>query len=583
MKKKSLLQQIIRINSFFQLFTEINIIKHIFYSSQKFSTYCYTLTLTLLLITHPLIADTISDTNKYAWSENAGWLNFKSSNEQVSVFNDHLEGYVWAAKVGWIRLGTHTGGGTHTYTNNSAGSYGVNHDGSGNLSGYAWGENIGWVNFNPTHSQVTLNTTTGDFNGYAWSEKVGWIHFQNNSPAYKVQYITTNSTDDTTPDAFSFTDQSNVNLTILTTSNAITVSGINTNAVISISGGEYEINGSGTWTSTNGIVANTNTVKVRHTSSGSNSTAVNSVLTIGGMTDTFSTTTKSEPVVSSAPAPVIPVPEKVINLSNQGVQGGSVLGNLQKTKEIVGENNSLSLTQDSGSTNIQAKIGERTYELKPIEVTQAPEGTQAGIYITIDGTIQLVSDSGNQVTLQAEPKQLAEMIQVFEDFGLTVIQGDFGALRFNPQTSQRSSSTISYSARVSIDSLPVADSSDTRTGLISIASTVLANTIVYAQQFYENNILYRQYLYPTPADWEELKTALNLLGTGTNIDLQGIIEVTIGDINYRALMDYRVLSNAYPTSDSLSFIAIADQNNDGSGDYEVVYANGDMQVLYILP
>ncbi|MFK5894284.1 MAG: hypothetical protein QM504_13765 [Pseudomonadota bacterium] len=142
-----------------------------------------------LLVARPLLADSISTTNKYAWSENAGWLDFSSTHEQVSVYDDHLEGYVWSESVGWIRLGTYTAGDAHTYTNDAANTYGVNNDGNGNLSGYAWSENAGWIHFNPTHSQVTINTTTGDFDGYAWSEALGWIHFQHAAPAYKVTRI----------------------------------------------------------------------------------------------------------------------------------------------------------------------------------------------------------------------------------------------------------------------------------------------------------------------------------------------------------------------------------------------------------
>ena len=52
---------------------------------------------------------------------------------------------------------------------------------------WAWGTNVGWINFNPTHSQVTIDTSTGKFDGYAWGENVGWIHFQNADPAYLVQ------------------------------------------------------------------------------------------------------------------------------------------------------------------------------------------------------------------------------------------------------------------------------------------------------------------------------------------------------------------------------------------------------------
>jgi len=48
-------------------------------------------------------------------------------------------------------------------------------------------------------------------------------------------------------------------------------------------------------------------------------------------------------------------------------------------------------------------------------------------------------------------------------------------------------------------------------------------------------------------------------------------------------MDYKVVSGAYSTSDGLYFILIEDLNGDGTKDYEVVYSNGDKQLLYILP
>lgn len=38
---------------------------------------------------------------------------------------------------------------------------------------WAWGTNIGWINFNPTHSEVTVYDD--HLEGYAWAENVGWI------------------------------------------------------------------------------------------------------------------------------------------------------------------------------------------------------------------------------------------------------------------------------------------------------------------------------------------------------------------------------------------------------------------------
>lgn len=95
---------------------------------------------------------------------------------------------------------------------------------------------------------------------------------------------------DTTPDAFTFTDQTDVAVNTTRTSNAITVAGITAAANISITGGTYQI-GAGSFVSTSGTVTNGQTVTVRHTSSASNSTATNTVLTIGGVSDTFTSTT----------------------------------------------------------------------------------------------------------------------------------------------------------------------------------------------------------------------------------------------------------------------------------------------------
>jgi hypothetical protein len=144
------------------------------------------LILALLTVGVALAAGNIDPTHKYAWSANAGWINFAPANGGVTVYSDHLEGYAWGENIGWIRLGTHEGGGAHTYANDAAGTYGVNNDGVGNLSGYAWSTNAGWINFAPENGGVTIDPVTGDFDGYAWGENIGWIHFQNASPAYKV-------------------------------------------------------------------------------------------------------------------------------------------------------------------------------------------------------------------------------------------------------------------------------------------------------------------------------------------------------------------------------------------------------------
>lgn len=107
---------------------------------------------------------------------------------------------------------------------------------------------------------------------------------------------------DTTPDAFSFTDQTGIALSTQVESNTITVAGIDAAAAISITGGgaEYRIN-AGAYTTVAGTVNNGDTVQLRMTSSGSYITAVNTTLDIGGVTDQWTvTTTGNVPLAGQA-------------------------------------------------------------------------------------------------------------------------------------------------------------------------------------------------------------------------------------------------------------------------------------------
>jgi hypothetical protein len=100
------------------------------------------------------------------------------------------------------------------------------------------------------------------------------------------------------PDQFTFTDQTGAGLNTVVVSHAIIVSGINTSVAISVIGGAYSING-GAFTATDGTVANGASVRVRHKSANAYATATNTTLTIGGVTDTFTATTLSQPPVVS--------------------------------------------------------------------------------------------------------------------------------------------------------------------------------------------------------------------------------------------------------------------------------------------
>ncbi|MCX6713319.1 MAG: carboxypeptidase-like regulatory domain-containing protein [Candidatus Vogelbacteria bacterium] len=126
---------------------------------------------------------TIDASNKHAWSENVGWVDFGTTEGNVHVTDSVLTGYAWGENVGWISL--------NCSNDTSCGTvdYKVVNDSNGNLSGQAWSENVGWIIFNPSGGGVSINSA-GEFQGTAWGETTGWIVFNcaENSSCSVVSY-----------------------------------------------------------------------------------------------------------------------------------------------------------------------------------------------------------------------------------------------------------------------------------------------------------------------------------------------------------------------------------------------------------
>jgi len=73
----------------------------------------------------------INSTNRYAWSENAGWLDFGGSYGSVTVTDSALSGYAYGETVGWVSLNCANDSSCATV------DYKVANNGEGTLTGYA--------------------------------------------------------------------------------------------------------------------------------------------------------------------------------------------------------------------------------------------------------------------------------------------------------------------------------------------------------------------------------------------------------------------------------------------------------------
>jgi hypothetical protein len=136
----------------------------------------------ILTLAAPAAAQsTIAPDQKFAWQENAGWLNWRDAESaaagvaiRIGSGRRFLEGFIWAENLGWI----HTGGGDGPYDNATADNFGVNIEANGLLDGFAWSESAGWINFD-TALQLGADAARfedGRFKGYAWGENIGWIN-----------------------------------------------------------------------------------------------------------------------------------------------------------------------------------------------------------------------------------------------------------------------------------------------------------------------------------------------------------------------------------------------------------------------
>ena len=87
---------------------------------------------------------------------------------------DATDKWAWSTNGGWINFNpTHSG--VTVYDDH--------------LEGYAWGENIGWIRMgahtggsphtylNTTQDNYGVNNDSGVLSGYAWGTNVGWINF----------------------------------------------------------------------------------------------------------------------------------------------------------------------------------------------------------------------------------------------------------------------------------------------------------------------------------------------------------------------------------------------------------------------
>ena len=135
----------------------------------------------ILLALTPLARgqSTIDSANRFAHGANVGWMDWRADATSGAVIGEYVcSGFIYAANIGWLNLGTARPANGIRYQNNSAIDFGVNHDGLGNLRGYAYGANVGWISFEDSGAPK-VDLQTGRLSGFIYGANIGWISLGN--------------------------------------------------------------------------------------------------------------------------------------------------------------------------------------------------------------------------------------------------------------------------------------------------------------------------------------------------------------------------------------------------------------------
>ncbi|MCR4261102.1 MAG: hypothetical protein NUV96_02120 [Candidatus Colwellbacteria bacterium] len=128
----------------------------------------------------------IDITNKWAWNDLAGWIDFYASGDGANVSSIKMSRWGVFDSDPSTYVALHCTALPPSGTNDCSIDFGVINDGSGNLEGFAWSDEYGWISFCGGQStancpgavpyQVTIDVGN-DFKGFAWNDVLGWISF----------------------------------------------------------------------------------------------------------------------------------------------------------------------------------------------------------------------------------------------------------------------------------------------------------------------------------------------------------------------------------------------------------------------
>ncbi len=241
------------------------------------------------------------------------------------------------------------------------------------------------------------------------------------------------------------------------------------------------------------------------------------------------------------------------------------------------KNNGLVFSQASDTGNLILPIGNTNSVLMPVKVSQvsADQDSTPSMTLHPDGSVTFVTATGRVILAQPSTQNQAELQTALANLGLdqlaaasdgnlTIIAGDHFKLRPDLYT------------QLANPLLPL--------GIEGKPLPLAKGLSEFVLRFTDSEEKRReQVFYPAAAHQQELRAVLLGFPGASDVTFykNGKLSVTISGHIYSAVCDYVVKPGVANTVTQL--LVIPDKNGDGSDDILVTYANGEQQILYIMP
>jgi hypothetical protein len=202
---------------------------------------------------------------------------------------------------------------------------------------------------------------------------------------------------DTTPEPFAFADRTDVALNVPVISAPVTIAGLTAVAPVSVTGGDYAVGCTGAFVDTAGTVANDQTICVRHTSAAANGTQTSTTLTVGGISDSFTSTTVAAVTPDTTPDAFVFADQTGVALSTAVTSAAVTVTGIGAPAAITVTGGEYSIGCAAGFTTAAGTIA-NNQTLCVRHTSSAANSAATSTTLTVGG----VSDSFTSTTVAAD-------------------------------------------------------------------------------------------------------------------------------------------------------------------------------------